>query len=182
MNSFTPSSLQTDHFTSHSALLPVYEKLFDPIRYTTDSVLEIGTNDGGGIKMYSDCFPHAKCFGMDILPTPPGLPNDGKIFHYQRDAYTLDSVELMRKLGEKFALIVDDGPHDAGSQVWFVEHYPALLASDGLAIVEDVQEQLVLGMLWRHLPPGFNGMVIDLRHLGRYDDLLFVIWPKGGDV
>jgi len=175
---FVPSSMQTDHFTSHAALLPVYEKLFAPLKGTTGSILEIGTNDGGGIRMYSDYFQHAKCFGMDILPTPPALPNDGRIFHYQRDAYTNESVELMRKLGGKFALIVDDGPHDLASQMWFIQHYPALLSQDGIAIVEDVQESFYITTLAKSIRGDFNSMCIDLRYMGRYDDLLFVIWPK----
>ena len=178
MSAFKPSHIQTDHFTSHSALLPVYEKLFEPIKDTKDSVLEIGTNDGGGLMMYSDYFHRAKCFGMDILPTPAALPNDGKIFHYQRDAYTLDSVELMRKLGEKFALIVDDGPHDLESQKWFIEHYRELLAPNGIAIVEDIQDEGIAKTLALFHPSGFNSMIVDLRHINnRYDDLIFVIWP-----
>jgi len=179
MTTFKPSHIQTDHFTSHAALLPVYEKLFAPIRNTQDSILEIGTNDGGGLMMYSDYFHRAKCFGMDILPTPAALPNDGKIFHYQRDAYTPGSVDLMRMLGGKFALIVDDGPHTPASHAWFCEHYPPLLSSDGMAIIEDIQDKGTvefLHSLW--VPEGFNSMCIDLRYVNnRYDDLIFVIWP-----
>lgn len=179
MNPFTPSSLQTDHFTSHSALLPVYEKLFAPIRNTTNSILEIGVNYGGGIRMYSDYFKRAKCFGMDILPTPDGIKGDGRIFHRQGDAYTMESVELMRELGGRFALIVDDGPHDLGTQGFFCEHYPALLAPDGIAIVEDVQGPGYIELLKDAVPPSFHTMCVDLRHVNnRYDDLLFIIWPK----
>jgi hypothetical protein len=178
MTKLTPSSIQTDHFTSHSALLPVYEKLFAPIKDTHNSILEIGTNDGGGIKMYSDYFTHAKAFAMDILPTPPGLGH-GLIQHFQRDAYTVKSVELMRELGGKFALIVDDGPHDLKSQAWFVEHYPSLLAGSGIAIVEDIQESVFLAALAAAMPDGFESMVIDQRYVNdRFDDLIFAIWPK----
>ena len=177
MRKLIPSSIQTDHFTSHLALLPVYEKLFAPIKDTTNSILEIGTNDGGGIKMYSDYFRHTKAFAMDILPTPPGLGH-GLIQYFQRDAYTVKSVELMRELGGKFALIVDDGPHDLESQKWFIEHYPALLAPDGLAIVEDIQSEEIAKTLALFHPTGFHSMAIDLRHVNqRFDDLIFVIWP-----
>ena len=177
MSAFIPSSIQTDHFTSHSALLPVYEKLFAPIRNTTNSILEIGVNDGGGIKMYSDYFQHAKAFAMDILPTPLGLGH-GLIQYFRRNAYAAESYELMRKHGGKFALIVDDGPHDLESQKWFIEHYPSLLAPDGLAIVEDIQSEDIAKTLALFHPVGFNSAVIDLRHVNnRYDDLLFVIWP-----
>ena len=178
MNKLTPSSIQTDHFTSHKAMLPVYEKLFARNRSTSDSVLEIGTNDGGGIKMYSDYFRHAKAFGMDILPTPKALKNDPKIQHFSQNAYTLDSVHLMHQLGDQFTLIVDDGSHELKDQIWFCKNYPALLASDGFAIVEDIQGEKFLKPLSDAVPPGYCSMAIDQRHVnGRFDDLIFVIWP-----
>ena len=177
MNKLTPSPIQTDHFTSHSALLPVYAKLFAPIRSTSDSVLEIGTNDGGGIKMYSDYFRHAKAFGMDILPTPEALKNERKIQHFSQNAYTLNSLDLMHQLGGEFALIVDDGSHELKDQIWFCKNYPALLASDGIAIVEDIQDVKFLKPLFDAVPPGYCSMAIDQRHVnGRFDDLILVIW------
>jgi hypothetical protein len=171
------SPIQTDHFTSHRALLPVYEKLFSAIKDATNSVLEIGTNDGGGIKMYSDYFPDAKSFGMDILPTPQALKNEPRIQHFSRNAYTSESVELMRKLGDKFAMIVDDGSHELKDQIWFCKNYPALLTPDGLAIVEDIQDAKYLKPLSDAVLPGYCGMAIDMRHVNnRFDDLIFVIW------
>lgn len=179
MTKLTPSSIQTDHFTSHKAMLPVYEKLFAHTRSTSDSVLEIGTNDGGGIKMYSDYFRYALAFGMDILPTPDALKGNPKIQHFSQNAYTLDSLDLMHRLGGEFTLIVDDGSHELKDQIWFCKNYPALLAPDGLAIVEDIQDEKYLKPLSDAVPPGYSGMVIDQRHVnGRFDDLIFVIWPN----
>jgi cephalosporin hydroxylase len=179
MNKLIPSNIQTDHFTSHAALLPVYERLFAPIKDTTNSILEIGTNDGGGIKMYSDYFIHAECFGMDILPTRELLLRESRIKHLKRDAYTVDSVESMRQLGGKFALIVDDGPHTLSTQIWFCKYYPHLLSADGLAIVEDIQDEKFLKPLFGAVPPGYYSMAIDQRHINnRFDDLILVIWPE----
>jgi O-antigen biosynthesis protein len=179
MNHFIRSDIQTDHFTSHSALLDVYEMLFHNIRWTQDSVLEIGTNDGGGIKMYSDYFQNAKAFGMDILPTPEALKKYPRIVHHCRDAYTVESIELMKSLGRDFALIVDDGPHTLESQLWFCEHYPHLLSPDGLAVVEDIQEYAWTEQFFKKVPSGFIGITIDLRSVNnRWDDILFVIRRK----
>lgn len=179
MSGFTKPDIQTDHFTSHSALLSVYEKLFTPIKGTKDSILEIGVNDGGGIKMYSLFFPNAKAFAMDILPTPVGLKDDVRIKYFSRNAYTQESIKLMQQLGNKFALLIDDGPHTLQSQVWFCRYYPQLLASDGIAVVEDIQEPGYTDSMAAVVPAGFHSAVIDLRHINhRYDDLLFAIWPK----
>ena len=129
--------------------------------------------------MYSNYFRRALVFGMDILPTPKAFECDPQITHYSRDAYTVESVEMMRKEGEQFTLIVDDGPHTLDSQIWFCKNYPALLAPDGIAIVEDIQDEKFLKPLFGAVPPGFNGMAIDLRAKnGRFDDLILVIWPK----
>jgi hypothetical protein len=103
----------------------------------------------------------------------------GLIQYFQRDAYTLDSFNFMHKHGGKFALIVDDGSHTLEHQVWFCKNYPALLAPDGIAIVEDIQEWEYLSLLSTIVTSGFSSMAIDQRHVnGRFDDLIFVIWPK----
>jgi hypothetical protein len=173
----TPSSIQTDHFTSHSALLPVYESLFAPIKDTSNSILEIGTNDGGGLQMYADYFPLAPTYGMDILPTPKEVLDSKNIRqHFQRNAYTVESVKLMKGFAP-FALIVDDGSHTLEHQIWFCKNYPALLASDGIAIVEDIQDEKFLKSLLDAVPQGYCSMAIDMRHKnGRFDDLILVIW------
>ena len=52
-NQITP----TDKFGWHAALLPVYERIFAPFRDRDISLLEIGTDGGGGLRMYADYFP-----------------------------------------------------------------------------------------------------------------------------
>lgn len=166
----------TDHFGWHAAYLPVYERLFAPSKNTVNGVLEIGTDGGGGMLMYADYFRAAMVSGMDVSPTPECLKDNLRLNHIQRDAYTLEAVEMLT-LYEPFAVIIDDGPHTIGSQEFFVANYPRLLTNDGLGIVEDIQDPADIAKLARCVPDGFASMAIDLRHVnGRYDDLLFVIW------
>ena len=129
--------------------------------------------------MYRDYFTNARfAFAMDILPKPPTLVQE-RVFYLRRDAYTKESVELMKTNGTRFALIVDDGSHTLQDQIWFCKNYPPLLAPDGLAIVEDIQDEAYLKMLFAAVPSGYCGMAIDQRHVnGRFDDLIFVIWPS----
>lgn len=179
MKKLIPSPIQTDHFTSHKALLPVYERLFDAIKDTKNSVLEIGVNDGGGIRMYVDYFQHAQGFAVDILKQPIGLKSDPRIVYFQMDAYTDKAISMLAGIGGRFALLVDDGPHTAESHAWFCKHYPLLLASDGIAIVEDIKDLDSVKQMALSVPQQFNSMCIDVRHVtGRFDDLIFVIWPK----
>lgn len=174
----------TDHFGWHAAYLEAYEKLFAPFKDGETQLLEIGTDGGGGLRMYSDYFPHGVITGIDISPTPSELEKEiadsyeGKIRHIVRDAYSIYGVQHLKHFGP-YHVIIDDGPHTLGSQEFFVHQYPNLLAGDGIAIVEDIQEWGHVAHLAKMVPTGFFAMGIDLRHVnGRYDDILLAIWRK----
>lgn len=180
MKRLLPSHLQTDHFTSHRAVLGLYERLFWPIHDSTDCILEIGTNDGGGIQMYANYFDRAEhCFAIDILPKPAGL-TDPRIQFVQGDAYDKRMIENLKHYGGKFSLLVDDGSHEINDMVAFCKYYPDLLSENGIAIIEDIQEPHWGEDIAPFVPPGFCSAVVDLRHVNRrYDDLLLVIWRDG---
>lgn len=180
MKRLQPSNLQTDHFTSHRAVLGLYERLFYPLQLSKDSILEIGTNDGGGIQMYANYFEGAEhCFAIDILPKPAGL-TDPRIQYIQSNAYTPYNVDNLSHFGGKFSLLVDDGSHELNDMCFFAKHFPKLLSENGVAIIEDIQEPNWTEDIAVHVPPGFVSCVVDLRHVNhRYDDLLFVIWRSG---
>lgn len=165
----------------HGAYLPVYAKLFAPLKQSEGSVLECGVDGGGSLLMYATYFTNArKVIGMDISPCPEAIrlrkvEPDGDRFQFvQGDAYSPQG-RLPSWLGP-FVLMVDDGSHHLGHQIAFCEHYPRLLLPDGIAIVEDVQSVDCFKALSAALPPEFFGYGIDLRHHdNRYDNLLFVI-------
>lgn len=162
----------TDHFGWHAAYLPVYERLFAPFKPRGLSLLEIGTDGGGGLLMYADYFPHGTIYGVDIAPTPASLLGVARVGHFQRDAYTSEAVYAFAKMD----IIIDDGPHSIESQEYFAANYSKALVREGIAIVEDVQDIGHFSRLAKALPLGFIGYGIDLRHDGdRYDNLLFVI-------
>lgn len=168
----------TDHFGWHAAYLEVYEKLFVPFKNRPINLLEVGTDGGGGLRMYQDYFQQGHIYGADISPTPDAAKDQPGITHCQIDAYT---QEFINGMGQwcPWHIIIDDGPHTIGSQEFFVQNYPQLLTADGIAIVEDIQEVGHVQHLARLVPEGFFSMGIDLRHVnGRYDDLLLVIFRK----
>lgn len=177
----------TDHFGWHLAYLELYEKLFAPFKALDGEecivhikLLEIGTDGGGGLRMYQDYFPQGMIYGIDIASTPEAVRDQPHIMHLQADAYTTTMVNAWKQLCPSlFHIIVDDGPHTLGSQEFFVQHYPSLLTEDGIAIVEDIQEWSHVDHLAGMVPEGFFTMGIDLRrNSGRYDDILLAIWRK----
>lgn len=169
----------TDHMPGgwHHAYIPVYEWMFESMRTMAALVIEIGCDGGGGALMYASYFTNATVFSIDVSPMPDSLKDAQRVVHFQRDAYTPETIEF---LGSKnFDVIIDDGPHTLGSQQFFVQNYPNLLGKEGLAVVEDIQEYAHIGQLAKCLQPGFSGMAIDQRHVNdRYDDLLFFIWRQ----
>lgn len=159
----------------HGAYLGVYATLFAPLKDTTDSIAELGVDGGGSLLMYADYFSQASAVvGMDIQPRPESLGE--RITFYQANAYSQEGHNLLfSKCENPFALIVDDGSHFLGHQQFFCKTYPHLLSQDGLAIVEDVPSIDHIAELAKAVPPGFYSFAIDLRHYGRYDNILFVI-------
>lgn len=98
----------------------VYEALFDPIRQSVQSLLEIGigTNElmqplcgpsyvpGNSLRMWRDFFPQARIHGIDIEPSV--LFTDERIttsLVNQSDPSSLSS------LNSQYDIIIDDGSH-----------------------------------------------------------------------
>ncbi len=170
----------TDHFGWHAAYLEVYERLLLPYREEKCSVVEIGTDGGGGLRMYQDYFPNGKIIGMDISPTPDAALNQPRIIHGQVDAYSVEGLLFVNRHAENLKVIIDDGPHTLGSQEYFARNYPNLLVADGIAIIEDIAEHAHLSILQTAVGPEFFTMGIDLTHHDerRFDNRLLAIWRR----
>lgn len=170
----------TDHFGWHACYLELFERLFHSLRYVEGSVGEWGCDGAGGILTYCDWFErNSECarnyITCDISPRPSSLANKPGIVHLQGNAYSPEGVARMRQFAP-FACQVEDGPHDLGSQRFFVENYPHLLAARGLAILEDIQSPEHVPILIGALPQGFIGMSVDMRIAdSRYDSLVLLI-------
>src|SRR3954471_13805493 len=117
----------TDHFSWHAAYMNVYERLFRTAG--PGAVLEIGCDGGGGILSYADHYSQnaglmlpREFVACDLSSRPPSLDADKRIRHHQLNAYQAAGVALLSQYAP-YAVIVDDGPHTTGSQVFFVENY-----------------------------------------------------------
>ena len=65
------------------AYIPIYERLFEPIRLMPISILELGVFNGGSIKVWEQYFPYAKIAGIDL--NPPALDVSNRVRLYKGD-------------------------------------------------------------------------------------------------
>jgi 23S rRNA U2552 (ribose-2'-O)-methylase RlmE/FtsJ len=124
----------TDKF--HLGLISqVYNKLFtETFTDRVEKVLEIGIQDGRSIKLWRDYFTKAHVYGVDITHCA-ALENEDRITQIVGNAY---STSVMEELGNNFDLIIDDGPHDTKSQLYFLNNYSKLLNNGGILVLEDI--------------------------------------------
>jgi hypothetical protein len=169
----------TDKNTTHS-YLDTYESLFGRLRESAIRVMEIGIYDGGSIALWSDYFPNATVYGVDITPLRPAamfLNSYNRVnLKTQVDAYSPTTLSWWN--GTKFDVIVDDGPHTLASMKVCVSSYSKLLTDTGILVVEDIQDIRWIEELRDATPDELKPFiqVFDLRSTkGRYDDVLFVI-------
>ena len=172
-------SSRTDKNTTHS-YLHLYEILMCSKRDKATDILEIGIQSGGSIKLWRDYFVNANIHGIDIIHIDgiwECIKENPRIKLYtSTNAY--DSVFIDTLSSTKFDVVIDDGPHTLESMMIFVSKYLHLLKSDGILIVEDVQQYEWIEKLKGCVPENLKGCVkvYDLRHVkGRYDDIVFVV-------
>lgn len=123
--------------------LDFYDLLLHDKQETAKTILEIGVQTGASLQMWSECFPNAQIYGIDVVP--PTLPLSNNIhFWYAKNAYTM---ELVKHIGHRFDIIIDDGPHTLDSQKFVAQHYSMLLEEKGVLCIEDVQESAWLPIL-----------------------------------
>jgi len=177
---------RTDKNTLHS-YLPLYQKLLIKKKETAKNVLEIGIYKGGSIKLWSDFFTNANVYALDYENINnldhlnlTGIVNKEKIILYtSTDAYDINQFNnnfLNKNI--KFDFMLDDGPHNLESMVKFIQLYSQIMTSDGILIIEDIQNWNWIDTLKYVTPENLKEFikVYDLRDIkGRYDDIVFTI-------
>ena len=173
----------TDKNTTHS-YLQLYEQLLNSRRERARAVMEVGVANGGSIALWHNYFPNAQVHGLDLQDNLPALlANYQKDYprmtiHLKNDAYTNEMINKLKVYTEQFDFVLDDGPHSLESMMSLIKLYAPLLTSDGILIIEDVQDPSWFEHLKTVVPAEMASKVrtFDLRpNKGRYDDLVFVI-------
>ena len=175
-------NLRTDKNTSHS-YLPLYQTLLEGKKETAKNVLEVGIYHGGSIKLWSDFFPNATVYGLDIMNNSlvwEGIQNNDKIKLYTSyDAYDEITFKLnFLSKGIKFDFMLDDGLNSLDSMKKFIKLYSQIMSDDGILIIEDVQSFDWIEILKNEVPEHLQKYikVYDLRsNKNQYDDIVFTI-------
>src|ERR1700759_5173107 len=79
---------------SDFGFLEFYEPLFEPFRYNTFNLVEIGVYQGASLRTWRTYFPHAQIIGVDIEPACRQYASDRIIIEIgsQADGEFLDRI------------------------------------------------------------------------------------------
>ena len=134
-----------------------YVHFFEPIRNNVSSILEIGLGTiipgakcsmhdwktsrisdykpGASLRVWQDYFPNAKVYGGDIQEDTQFTDNRIKTFLFNSQS----GVECNQSLKELvFDIIIDDGDHDAISQIKTIFNLIGRVKSGGFYVIEDI--------------------------------------------
>ena len=133
-----------------------YDTLFNKIKDSTTSVLEIGLGTldptmpssfkgntqhfsyykpGGSLRVWRDFFPNAQVYGVDIAKDC--MFKEERIKTFLFDSSEKDYCEYYLD-GLEFDIIIDDGNHDPKYQVKTLKNLFPKLRENGLYIIEDI--------------------------------------------
>jgi len=172
----------TDKNSNHN-YLETYEKIMKDKHLMKGNILEIGDSElKGSLKLWNDYFVNANIYGIDVSNSH----SDSIFLHtYKRvnclkmNAYSQESIDYFLSRNIQFDFIIDDGPHTFETMSYFIQNYTKLLSSDGILIVEDVQDINWCESFKQMVPADCNYEIFDLRYIkNRWDDILFVVKNK----
>ena len=174
----------TDKNTTHS-YIESYEKLFETYKDNKINLLEIGSHNGGSLRLWNDYFSDATIIGLEIgmRELLKYFDDIGNVTVYQNTSATsFETVRMIEDLGVKFDIIIDDGSHHPNDQIFTCKFWSKLLKEGGVMVIEDIQNIEFCEAITYNLPEKFSSEVIDLReNKGRFDDILISIKRDGED-
>lgn len=152
--------------------LETYDQLFKPFRIG-GSILEIGLALGDSLKLWCRYFYESEITGVDVSVVfdkshiDPGT-NSLKVI--QADATKPEFLEKIQD--QTFSIVCDDGDHQEASQIATFELLKYKMRPGSVYIVEDI---LALDQNAARFKALHNNCeIIDMRHTGRFDNVLIV--------
>lgn len=171
------NGIGTDKTTSHS-YGETYNKLFTPIKDDVKSILEIGFCGGFGLKAYSEYFPNATIYGIDITDrwTKDICRNNPKINLLIGDA---TKYEIINHFNTSYDIIIEDASHNPQHQIRHFQDFHKFVKPGGYYIIEDVDQKYLDAVLGETKKisdvNNFECVVYDLRTIkNRFDDIMIV--------
>jgi hypothetical protein len=138
--------------------IPGYIELFEKSKYNIKHMLEIGIGSvengqmsgvlnlgyksGNSLKCWSEYFPNAKIYGIDIYAHSE--LNTDKITTFVADQSNTTTLQnVINNVNNSLDIIIDDGSHNGEHQkisFMFLEKY---LSKNGIYVIEDVQPNYI---------------------------------------
>jgi SAM-dependent methyltransferase len=120
------------------AYLPVYARLFEPVRRLPLVMLELGIHEGGSLKAWEAYFPAARIAGLDFRPPVIDVGDRVRMFAGDQADCRLLSRIAAEMAPDGFDLIIDDCSHiGALSKVAFWHLFDNHLKPGGFYCIED---------------------------------------------
>ena len=119
------------------ALAEVYERYLGSCRERTESVLEIGVERGGSLEMWSEFFPRAHVWGVDIKERALQFSDRNITVRIGDQGDETFLASLVEETGP-LDLILDDGSHQFHDQRSTLLDLWPHLQPGGIYIVEDI--------------------------------------------
>lgn len=136
-----------------------YAKFFEPVRFDSLKLLEIGVGGGESIRSWLEYFDAAHVYGVDIVEktnewnTPEGETNLRYTFVQGPQESETFWACFLADQGKDWNIIIDDGSHEnSGIITTFNALWPTV-AKNGLYVVEDLNAGYTPGSV--HVKPGF---------------------------
>lgn len=133
----------SDKGTMHS-YIEYYERWFEPRRHTPVQLLEIGVMTGGSMLMWQRYFDDAMLAGIDLREGfNQLLPFQSEILCMWRWGVDSTNPDRVPALG-RYDFVIDDGAHDAMSQIKTFQNYWPHVADGGTYFIEDIESDTAL--------------------------------------
>ena len=115
----------------------IYEELFREQKEEIESLLEIGVNNGGSVKLFRDYFQNAIVYGIDV---------NSKALRAASERIKISIVDQSDKLaleefakGKCFNILIDDGSHVVSHQILSFKTLWPYISKGGYYIIEDTE-------------------------------------------
>lgn len=154
----------------------LYEPEFEPIRYNTLNILEVGILDGASIKVWLDYFPNATVWAIDTFER---IPSGGiEVLSHPR-VHAIDGNSQDKGIVTRFQypyplfdIVIDDGEHDPMANLRTFEALYPLLSQEGVYYIEDfvpshIDPEVHPQRMDKWNPDVVTSVIVDLIHKWR---------------
>lgn len=115
-----------------------YSELFEQRREKVRSILEIGVQEGGSLRMWEEYFPNATICGLDVDPSYAVHQGERRIVFIGDSTLSATANRIREEHPALFDIIIDDGSHHPADQLDTFEAFFPLLGDGGYYAIEDI--------------------------------------------